>query len=784
MIKSVKQAEQGQQEKFRIPRSVQQSIPIKQIYREGMWQVAGRYSRTWSFSDINYLVADEDDQEAMFKDYSALLNALSTDAITKITLTNRRMDARDFGNILLREKGDGLDRYREEYNRILTDKAESSNNLTQEMYITVSIPKKRNPDEARTFFNRVDNDFRRGFGRLSSKARELGNAERLRILHSFFRPDETQYYRFDEKDAIRTGQDFKDFICPDLLRFLPGHFELNGKVGRVLYMRSYGSSIEDCMITDLCSFPRNLILSLDILPVGRDEAIKELQNKLLGANTEITRAEQRQIANNSFSADIPYELSQIREGTKKFLQDITARDQRMMYGTLTLVHIADTLDQLNADTASLCAIAQNNRCDLGVLMMEQEMGLQTVLPYGLRCIHAKRTMTTAGIAGHMPFQVQEIRDSGGLYYGINTISRNLLLCDRKKLQNGHAFWLGVSGSGKSMGAKSELTLAALTTDDDILIVDPEREFVSLTKALGGEVITIEPGSSNHINALDMHSSYGEENPIIAKSTFLMSVFEQLMGADKLGPKHNSILDRCTGNVFAEYLRGVGPVPTLPDFRAELLRQPESEAQDMALAIELFSDGSLDLFAHETNVDMSRRIVDFDMLGLGDHLRPLGMLVMLNALENRVVENRQRGKFTRVYIDEVYLYFLYQFSAKVLYKFWKRLRKMGGMLTAITQNVEECLRNDTARLMFANSEFLVMLNQAPTDRAELSNLLHISSAQLSYITNADVGCGLIKVGGSIGPYTNQLPSNSELYKLMTTKPGEFYNDSNASRFGTH
>lgn len=773
MVKVLKGGDRSDWERFKVPRSVQQSIPIGSIYREGIWRVAGRFSRTWKFEDINYSVASHDDQLDMFMGYSALLNSLPTDAIAKLSISNRRMDPVDFqSRVLLAPQEDAMDKYRAEYNRILTERAEASNNLVQDKYLTISTAK-RNIEEARTFFTRVETDLSRSFAKLSSRATALDNHDRLRILHNFFRPGQEQYYSFDLSRTLRRGHDFRDYICPDSLRFRRNYFEVGDRVGRVLFLREYASYIRDNFISDLCDFPRDLVLSIDILPVPMGEAVKDVQNRILGVETEITRTEQRQIANNSFSAGLPPELEQYRKDAREFLDDLTTRDQRMMLCDVTLVHLANTLEELNADTASLQSIGQKQSCELGVLGYEQENGLNTVLPYGLRRIHARRTLTTESLAVLMPFKVQEIQDTGGICYGANAVSKNLLICDRKKLQNGHGFWLGVSGSGKSFSVKQELTLAALSTEDDILVVDPEREFGPLIWALGGEVVTIEPGSSHHINALAMHKGHTkEENPIVLKSEFMMSVFEQLMGSDKLGPKHKSILDRCTAAVFREYIkRYEGPEPTLPDFRAELLRQPEPEAQDMALALELFSDGSLDIFAHETNVDMSRRIMGFDMFGLGDHLRPLGMLVMLNALENRVVENKAKGRFTRIYIDEGYLYFLYQYSAQVLYKFWKRLRKLGGMMTLITQNVEECLRSDTARLMFANSEFLVMLNQAPTDRAELARLLHISDTQLSAITNADVGCGLIKVGGSIVPFRNEFPKDTELYKLMSTTLGE-------------
>lgn len=631
MIKTLLAADRSERERFKIPRSVQQSIPVQRIYRDGIWQTGGKFSRTWRFADINYALASHDDQHNMFTSYCGVLNSLPTDATTKITINNRRLNGADFRrSILMRERGDGLDMYRQEYNRVLTDKAAESNDLIQDKYITVSVARK-NFEEARTFFHRVDADLGKNFGRLESGARALDNQERLRIFHDFFRPGEEEHFRFDLSDAMKKGHDFRDYICPDGLCFKADHFELGGKVGRVLFLRDYASYIKDEMISKLSDFPRNLMLSIDILPIPTDEAIREVQSRILGIEADIARWQQRQNSRNNFTASIPYELEQLRAETKEFLDDLSTRDQRMIFANVTIVHMADTLEQLDADTETLQAIGLEQACQFSILRYQQEDGLNTALPYGLRRIKTTRTLTTESTAVLMPFRVQEIQDAGGIYYGVNAVSKNLLICNRKKLLNPHGFVLGVSGSGKSFSMKEAITFIALSTNDDIIC--------------------------------------------------------------------------------------------------------------------------------------------FDLYEMGEQLKPTALNVVLETIQNRVAANRLAGRYTWVFVDEVYLFFKYYYSAQFLYKCWKRFRKYAAAMTAATQNIEECLHSETARLMLANSEFLILLNQAATDRAELAKLLHISETQMSHVTNVEAGHGLMRIGSSIIPFVNEFPRDGALYRLMTTTPGD-------------
>lgn len=773
MIKSLVAANKSEKDKFFIPRSVQQSIPIKCLYEDGIWQVGRKHSRTWRFSDVNYAAASDEDRRSIFLSYGGVLNSLPTDAAAKITIINHRLNPVDFQRtILMKERGDELDKYRRESNGILTRRAAESNNLVQEKYITLSIAQRR-IEETRAYFRRVDANLSKSFGRLDSGARPVSNHDRLRILHDFFRPGEEQYFTFDQSAAIRRGMDFRDLICPDGLQFKAGYFEVGDKVGRVLFLKDYASYIEDDMISDLSDFPRSLMLSIDILPIPTDEAVREIQGRILGVETDITRWQQRQNDKNNFTATVPYELEQLRAETKEFLSDLTERDQRMIFAVVTLVHIADTLEQLDADTEALLAIGREHLCQFSTLRYQQEDGLNTVLPYGLRRVKAMRTLTTESAAVLMPFRVQEIQDPGGLSYGVNAISKNLLICDRKRLISPHAFYLGVSGSGKSVGMKNTILNVALATGDDVIIIDAEREYGPLVKALGGEVIEISPHSGHHINPLEVAGDYDGENPVALKSEIITSILEQQMGIGRLTGSHKSIIDRCTANVYQTYFKSKGkaPMPLLTDWRNEVMRQVDPEAREIALAAELITEGSLNVFAHPGNVDMDNRLIVLDLYEMGEQLRPTALVVTLEAIQNRVMENRRKGKYTWVFLDEVYLYFKYHYSGEFLYRAWKRFRKYAGIMTAATQNVEECLKSETARLMLANSEFLLLFNQAATDRAELSRLLHISDTQMGYITNAEPGHGLLRIGGALVPFANTIPKDSELYRLMSTTPGE-------------
>lgn len=771
MIKTIKNIKRMEKDNFTIPKSVQQVIPIKKIWQDGIFLVGkNKYSLTYKFTDINYAVASKEDKESMFLDYSELLNSFDSGATTKITIALRRINKKNFEeDILLKFKQDGLDIYRQEYNQMLLDKAVNSNGMVREIYLTISVFKK-NHEEAKSYFRRISSNIVSHLAKLGSKCTSLDAVEHLRILHDFYRIGEESNYNLDIKTLLRKGHSFKDYICPNGFSFEKDYFEMGDKVGRVLFLKEYASYIKDSMISELTDMNQNMMLSIDIIPIPTDEAVKEVENRLLGVETNITNWQRKQNANNNFSAVIPYDMEQQRKESKEFLDDLTTRDQRMMFANLTLVITADSKEQLDADTETVLITARKHLCQIVPLKYQQMDGLNTVLPIGVRKIETLRTLTTESLATLNPFRVQEIIDKGGIYYGENAISHNLIMVNKENLLNQSSFLLGVPGSGKSFGAKELITFLSLSTNDDILVCDPEGEYSALVTAMGGEVVEISASSRDHINAMDMLEGYGDGvNPVSDKSEFILSLFEQL---DKkgLGPKQKSIIDRCTALVYDDYYK-TNVMPTLIDLRKKLLEQPEKAASDLALSLELFTSGSLNIFSHETNVNTSSRIISYDIYKLGKQLKTMGLLVITDAMINRVAENYKKGKRTHIFIDEIHVMFENEYSAAFFNSAWRQFRKRNAYPTAITQNVEYLLSSVDASTMLSNSEFIVMLNQASSDRQELARLLNISDEQLSYITNSDAGCGLIKYGSSLVPFVNKFPKDTKLYKLMTTKPTE-------------
>ena len=771
MIKSIRTIMRQDKERYRIPRKVQDVIPIGCIWPDGIFKTGNKFSKTFRFTDINYMVASREDKESMFLTYSELLNSLDSAATTKITIYNHRQNRANFEqSVLMPMRDDGLDLYRREYNQMLIDKATGANGIVQEKYVTVSIAKK-DIEAARTYFNRVESDLTARFAALGAKCTALDTTARLRVLHDFYRAGEEVDFHFDMMDMAKKGHDFKDYICPDSIEKHSDYLKLGDRYCRVLFLKDYANYIKDEMVRDLTDLNRNMVLSIDVIPVPTDEAVREVENRLLGVETNITNWQRRQNQNNNFSAVVPYDMELQRKESKEFLNDLTARDQRMMFSVLTMAITAETKEQLDADTVTLLATSRQHMCQMAVLKFQQIDGLNTALPIGTRKINTFRTLTTESLAVFMPFKVQEIQDRGGIYFGENAISHNLIMCNKENLLNQSAFRLGVPGSGKSFSVKEEIVFLILNTDDDVLICDPEGEYAPLVEAMGdiASVVNCAAGGKDRLNAMYMVDGYGENNPIVVKSQFIMSLVERI-DPKGVSPQHKSIIDRCNAAVYQE-AEQTGTVPTLCTLREKLLEQPEEKAEEIALALELFTTGSLDIFGHKSNVDLDKRVVVFNIHGLGEQLKPIGHLVITDTMLNRVTVNWKKGKRTHVFIDEFHVMFENEFSAAFFTSAWRQFRKRNAFPTAITQNVEYLLDSVQASTMLSNSEFVVMLNQAAGDREKLARLLNISNEQMSYITNADAGCGLLKYGSALVPFINRFPHNTKLYELMTTKPGE-------------
>ena len=761
-----------QRDNYRIPRSVQDLIPIRRVWKDGTIETEENvYSKSYRFSDINYRVSSDVDKEAFFDRYCALLNALDSNAEFKITINNHALSYRDMEEkIMIPMKGNELDEYCTEYNEVLQEKMLNGARYRQERYLTVTA-RRRTKEEANVYFRRIGAELGSRFASLGSVSEVMDEKERLNILHDVYRAGEEDSFFLDFGDLMRKGHDFKDVICPDRMEQHKDHLVIGNRYARVLYLKAYANVITDELISQLTDMDRNMMLSIDITAVPPDEAVKEIQKKLLSIETNISNWQRRQNANNHFTAVIPYDMALQRKETTNFLDDLVSRDQRMMMATLTLLHLADSKEQLDLDTERFQSVARERMCQLAVMHYEQMDGLKTVLPIGLRKVHATRTLNTESLGILIPFKTQEIQEKGGIYFGENAISGNPIVCNLSNLMNQSMFLLGVPGAGKSFFAKLLIVFLALATDDDILICDPESEYTPLVEALGGSVIRIATGGSDHVNAMEMTEGYGNKNPIADKSEFILSLVEQI---DKQGIRahQKSLIDRCVELCFREQ-RTTGKVPTLCMLREKLLEQPEPEAKELALALELFTAGSLDIFAHETNVDTTNRIQSFDIHELGPQLKPAGLLTITDAMLNRVAENAGKGKRTHILIDEFHVVYENEYSANFFSSAWRQFRKRNAQPCAITQNVTYLLDSPQANSMLANSECVVMLNQAAQDQARLCELLNISENQRKFFTNVSPGSGLLKYGGVFVPFINRFPKDTKLYRLITTKPNETF-----------
>ena len=758
-----------------VPKSVQDVIKIDAVYSDGIFMTGkDRYSKTFKFTDINYAVSSKEDKESHFLKFSEILNSLENGISSQITIINRKLKQNELKEIALLEKAnDNKDKYRKEINDMLTMLANGANAIVQDKYVTLTIQKK-SISEARSHFNRVGADLIAHFSRLGSKCTELDLTERLRIIHDFCRPEEAADYHFDLRDTMRKGQSFKDYISPDGFEFKSDYFKIGNRFGRVLFIRDYPSFVKDRVVWDLTDTSRNMIFNYDIVPVSTEEAQKFGEKQALGVETNIANYQRKQNSNNNYTSVIPYDMEQQRKEVREFLDDLTTRDQKMFKVIITVMHTADTLEQLNSDTEAIQAMGRNHMCQIGILKYQQLEGFNATLPIGINKIEARRTLTTESLAVFMPFKVQEIQHDGGVFQGVNVISKNMIIVNRRYLLNGNCFILGVSGSGKSFTAKEEMVNLLLSTDADVMIIDPEREYSALVEAMDGQVIELSAKSKNHINCLDINKEYADgASPIAFKAEFVLSLFEQVIGKGGVNAIQKSIVDRCLANVYKNYIkRGyTGKVPTLVDLCNDLKQQPEAEAIELATAMELFASGSHSTFAQKTNVNVENRLICYDILELGSQLMPIGMLVVLDSILNRITKNRAEGRETYIFIDEIYLLFQHEYSANFLFTLWKRVRKYGAYCTGITQNVDDLLQSHTARTMLANSEFIIMLNQGGTDREDLANLLQISETQMTHITNVEVGHGLVKVGSALVPFERKFPKDTELYKLMSTKVGE-------------
>ena len=783
---------------LKVPKTVQQTIPYYAVYPEEelIETSPGRFTRAYELQDINYQIAKPQEQEEMFIKYGEFLNSFDTTVDIQIVINNKSINREFFeAETLLKYKDDQLDELREEMNTMLKKKIrEGQNNLIKEKYLIIGMEAK-SVDEAVSLFNRLDSDITSNVKKIgSSNARPLSVVERLSQLHDIYNPQNIGKFgnkvcddvkRIDGFDFVhmrKLGLTTKDCIAPPLFKFHSNYGMIGETYFESLYLDNLPTSLADNVLAELTNSEFKMLTSLNIYPVPMEKAQKIVKTQIVNINANVI---DRQKKASSSMIDpnlvVSPELREAQEEANELLRSLSSQNQKMFRICLVVTHFADSREELKSNSDTIKSTARRLLCSMQPLLGQQENGLNASLPLCNSKIEIKRTLTTDSTAVFMPFVNQELNDrNGGLYYGNNAVSRNLIMFNRRNSKNGNGFILGTPGSGKSMSAKEEMLNVLLSSDDEVIVIDPEGEYYPMAELLGGEVIRIAPGSDVHINPLDMDQNYAgnEDDPVTLKSDFLISIFDIILGGRyDLTPGQRSIIDRCTRNVYKRYMESFDNttgkfnedlIPTLRDFYKELNKQSGYDAQELAKGLEIYAEGSLSLFAHKTNVSSNNRFIVFDIKDVGSSIKTLALLVVLDNVWNRIVAGRAKGKHVWFYIDEIYLLFKSEQSAEFLRTLYKRARKYGGIPTGITQNVADLLENDIARTMISNCEFIQMLNQAPLDRKDLAMLLNISPTQLSFITNAGPGEGLIYTGTSIIPFKNQLPKDTKMYEAMTTK----------------
>ena len=749
------------------------------MFPDGICRVTDSYyTKTVQFQDINYQLNQNEDKTAIFDGWCDFLNYFDSSVRFQLSFVNMSANKDNYARyITISPQGDDFDSIRLEYTQMLQNQlARGNNGLIKTKYLTFGV-EADGLKTAKPRLERIETDILNNFKRLGVAAEPMNGMERLRLLHGMLHMDEQEPFRFSWDWLAPSGLSVKDFIAPSSFEFRTGRsFGVGKRIGCASFLQILAPELNDRMLADFLDMESSLIVSMHVQSVDQVKAIKTIKRKITDLQ-KMTIEEQKKAVRAGYDMDIiPSDLATYGTEAKKLLQDLQSRNERMFLLTFIVVNTAGSRQQLDNNVFQAASIAQKYNCQLTRLDFRQEEGLMSSLPLGLNQIEIQRGLTTSSVAIFIPFTTQELFQDGkeALYCGLNALSNNLIMVDRKRLKNPNGLILGTPGSGKSFAAKREIANVFLVTDDDIIICDPEAEYGPLVERLHGQVIKISPTSPHYINPMDLNLNYSDdENPLSLKSDFILSLCELIVGGkDGLMPVEKTIIDRCVRMVYRDYLSDPKPenMPILEDLYNELRQQEEKEAQYIATALEIYVSGSLNVFNHRTNINIENRIVSFDIKELGKQLKKIGMLIVQDAVWNRVTINREAHKSTRYYIDEMHLLLREEQTAAYTVEIWKRFRKWGGIPTGITQNVKDLLSSREVENIFENSDYILMLNQASGDRQILAKQLNISPHQLSYVTHSGEGEGLLFYGNVILPFVDRFP-RGELYDLLTTKPQE-------------
>ena len=761
--------------KCRAGLSAQQTIPYIAMHPDGVCQLPGGiYTKTVEYEDINYSVASTEDQTAIFGGWSSFLNYFDSSLPFQLSFINRRSRDRSRYKVNIPPAEDEFNSVREEYTSMLKNQiAKSNNGIERTKYITFGLPAE-GVAEARPRLERVEADVMGNLHRLGVQSEPLDGRDRLALLHSQMHPGNREPFRFAWKDIPKHGLGTKDYIAPDSFDFRDSRtFRVGRYWGAASYLQILASELSDKLLAEILELDAELTLTMHIQTVDQLKAIKTIKGKISDIG-RMKAEEQKKAVRAGYDMEIlPPDLITFSKDAAELLADLQSRNERMFLLTFTVVNMAPNRQRLENDVFTVGGIAQKYNCALKRLDWQQEQAFVSSLALGYNGLEIQRGMTTSSTAIFIPFMTRELRMGGqALYYGMNALSHNVIMADRKKLKSANGMYLGSTGSGKSFAAKRELLNVFLTTNDRIVIVDPMGEYVPLARRLGAQVIEIAPDSPNHLNPMDIQLNMnGGESPLSMKADFLLSLCELILGGKEgLQPIERTVIDRCVRQVYREMALGLenAKTPLLQDLYEELLKQPEPEAKRVATALELYCTGSLNLFNHHTNVQTSNRVVCIVLKGMGENLRKIAMHITNEFVTQAVDENYRAGVATWCYFDEFHVLLRDQLTASYFVAVWKMLRKKGCVPSALTQNVKDLLASAEISNILDNTDFMVLLSQAQSDRAILAKQLGISEHQLSYITHSNSGEGLLFYGNVTIPFIDRFP-RGEIYDLLTTRP---------------